>query len=171
MKEFVTYPEKVSNLDFFYLKSIFAYQFGQDIADCVFDNSSPLFIQRSIYTNRIRNVIVNDNLFLVLRAQDNLFSLTLKSAEKIKECSKSPRFRVIIPFDIANFVKNSGNVFAKHVINVDRSLRAGDQVIVVDNNDNIIAVGRLKLSAEEIIEYKRGVAVIVKERNKNEGNP
>ncbi|BDC19289.1 PUA domain-containing protein [Acidianus sp. HS-5] len=171
MKEFVTYPERVSNFDFFYLRNIFAYQFSQDIAECVFDNLPSFFIQRSINTNRIRNIIVNNELFLILRAQDNLFSLTLDSAEKIKECSKSPRFRIIIPFDIANFVKNSGNVFAKHVINVDRSLRAGDQVIVVDESDNIIGIGRLKLSAEEIIEYKRGVAVIVKERNKNEGNP
>ncbi|MFP3164913.1 MAG: PUA domain-containing protein [Acidianus sp.] len=171
MKEFVTYPEKVSEFDFFYLKNIFAYQFGYDIAGCVFDNSNSFFIQRSINTNRIRNILIDNNLFLVLRAQDNLFSLTLDSAKKIKMCSKPPRFRVIIPYDIAKVVRYSGNVFAKHVIEVDKSLRAGDQVIVVDSDDNIVAVGRLKLSAEEIIEYKRGVAVIVKERNKNEGNP
>ncbi|MEM3292633.1 MAG: PUA domain-containing protein, partial [Saccharolobus sp.] len=54
------------------------------------------------------------------------------------------------------------NVFAKHVIAVDSSIRSGDEVIIVNENDKLIALGKAKLSGEEMLEYKKGVAVYVK---------
>ncbi|AAK40610.1 Conserved hypothetical protein [Saccharolobus solfataricus P2] len=75
-------------------------------------------------------------LYLVLRAQDVLFSLTLLSGSVIKECSKFPEYRVIIPNSFEEFIKNGRNVFSKHVIAVDKRIRAGDDVIVVNENDS-----------------------------------
>ncbi|AWR97249.1 pseudouridine synthase [Acidianus sulfidivorans JP7] len=168
MIEFVTEPKRATKKEIEYIQDIFSYQFGYDLSDCVFSQYNNFYIQRSINTNRVRNILDDKkNLFLVLRAQDNLFSLTINAADKIVECSKPLKLRLVVSNEIAKAVQNSGNVFCKHVKSIDLSLRAGDQGIVVNDNDKVIAIGRLKLSAEEIMEYKRGVALVVKERIKN----
>ncbi len=170
-KQFVTDPQQLIEFDFIYLKNIAEYQFGQDIANCLFPEKSSFLIQRSLNTWRIRNILNKDNsLYLVLRAQDNLFSLTNISANIIKECSKPPDFRVIVSNDIGKVIREEGNVFAKHIMKIDRRLRSGDNVIVVNEEDELIAYGRMKISGEEAIEYKRGVAVNVKGRLKNGNN-
>jgi uncharacterized protein with predicted RNA binding PUA domain len=65
--------------------------------------------------------------------------------------------------DVANFIASGKNTFAKHVVDVDGSIRANDEVIVVDENDNLLATGKAILSAREMIEMKRGVAVSVRQ--------
>nr|MCG2889120.1 pseudouridine synthase [Sulfolobales archaeon] len=40
--------------------------------------------------------------------------------------------------------------------------RAGDEVVVVDENDALVAVGKMRVSGEEVKQYKRGVAVNVR---------
>uniref|UniRef100_A0A0F2LV78 Pseudouridine synthase n=1 Tax=Candidatus Aramenus sulfurataquae TaxID=1326980 RepID=A0A0F2LV78_9CREN len=118
----------------------------------------------------MRNVLKDNILYLVLKAQDNLFSLTDSSSLTIKECTKIPEYRVVVPNDIAEVIREGGNVFSKHVIQADKSLRAGDYVLVVNEEDRLIAYGKMKVSGEEAIEYKKGVAVNVKGRIKNENN-
>jgi len=142
------------------------YQFDYNVAECLFLKGEDIYIQRSPSTKKIRYIYVQNNnklnLYLVLRAQDYLFSLTLLSANKIRICSNKPKFRVIISDEAKEFISRGYNVFAKHVIDVDRSLRAGDEVIVVDKNDELVGLGRLKISGEELLEYKRGIAVNIK---------
>lgn len=173
MSEFLTEAKLADKKEIEYLYDVASYQFGYDVGECIFLNSNySFYIQRSVNTGRIRNVLdESKRLFLVLRAQDNLFSLTINAAKRIISCTNSPRLRVIVENSIAEAIRKSGNVFCKHVKNIDKSLRAGDQAIVVNERDNVIAVGRLKLSAEEIMEYKRGVALVVKERVKDGINP
>ncbi|QGA55528.1 pseudouridine synthase [Sulfolobus sp. E5-1-F] len=139
------------------------YQFDYNISRCLFPEDARFLIQRSLNTKKIRNVLTSEGeLYLVLRAQDVLFSLTLLSGGVIKNCSKFPEYRVVIPKNLEEFIKNGRNVFSKHVIAVDKRIRAGDEVIVVNENDELIAIGKAKLSGEEMMEYKRGMAVHVK---------
>ncbi|WP_338604772.1 PUA domain-containing protein [Sulfolobus tengchongensis] len=139
------------------------YQFDYSVARCLFPDDHSFFIQRSLSTGKIRNILNNNReLYLVLRAQDVLYSLTLISGSVLKSCTKFPEYRVVVPNDIEEFIKNGRNVFAKHVIEVDRRIRAGDEVLVVNENDKLIAIGKAKLSGEEMMEYKRGMAVHVK---------
>ncbi|QKQ99871.1 pseudouridine synthase [Metallosphaera tengchongensis] len=164
LKQFVTDPEDVGS-HFEYLKSIFGYQFGEEVSDCVFRDNQFFKIQRSVNTWRIRNVLYDGELFLVLRPQDGLFSLTLKSASLIKQCAPFPDYRVAVKREVKDVIQNeTGNVFAKHVVEVDRSLRSGDEAIIVSEDDELIGVGKMRLSGSEVMEYKRGVAVSVRER-------
>jgi uncharacterized protein with predicted RNA binding PUA domain len=50
-------------------------------------------------------------------------------------------------------------VFAKHVKIVDSQLRAGDELLVVDEQDRLLAVGKANLSPNEMLALTRGVAV------------
>ncbi|RLF70680.1 MAG: pseudouridine synthase, partial [Thermoplasmata archaeon] len=51
----------------------------------------------------------------------------------------------------------------RFVVDIDPELRPGDEVIVVDKDDNPLALGRLLLSPREVGEMKSGVAVKVRE--------
>ncbi|WP_345725212.1 PUA domain-containing protein [Saccharolobus caldissimus] len=145
------------------LRDIAEYQFDFHIAMSLFPNEKRFLIQRSIKTGKIRNILTeNGQLYLVLRAQDMLFSLTLLSAEVIRINSKFPEYRVVIPNNMEQFIREGRNVFAKHVLLADPRIRGGDEVLVVNSDDKLIAIGKAKISGEEMMEYKRGVAVHVK---------
>ena len=74
-----------------------------------------------------------------------------------------PRLRVVIMNDVSEFIARGKNAFAKHVVDVDESIRANDEVIVVDENDNLLATGKAILSAKEMLEMQKGVAVSVRQ--------
>jgi uncharacterized protein with predicted RNA binding PUA domain len=151
------------------LKTIASYQFSSTIADCLFPPDEKFFIQYSIATNKIRNILDHNlRLFLVLRAQDYLFSLTEISGQIIKKCSDKPKFRFVVLNDISQFIKEGRNVFCKFVLESDESIRAGDEVLVVNEDDELLAIGRARVSGEEVKHYKRGIAVIVKREVKDE---
>jgi len=57
------------------------------------------------------------------------------------------------------FVGAGKTAFAKHVINADPDLRAQDEVLLVDENDTLIATGRALLSPREMRAFNKGVAV------------
>jgi len=56
-------------------------------------------------------------------------------------------------------VAEGRNVFAKHVVEADPEIRSGDEVIVVDERDILVAVGKAVLSGEEMVAFSRGIAV------------
>jgi uncharacterized protein with predicted RNA binding PUA domain len=157
-------PEPLNDFDFVILKRIAEYQFfSRAVSDCLFPRPSDFLVQRSSTTGKIRNVLTKDGkLYLVLRAQDLLFSLNWESANVIRNCTRRPELRVVIPSEVKEFVMEGKNVFAKFVLDVDLRLRSGDEVLVVTEEDELVAVGRMRLSGEEVKQYKRGVAVNVR---------
>jgi len=59
-------------------------------------------------------------------------------------------------------VAKGGTAFAKHVVGVDPDIRAGEEVLVVDEEGRLIATGRAVLSPEEMMTIRRGPAVLVR---------
>ena len=165
MRDNLTRPEPVGDWEFRLLKGVALYQFSsREVSECLFPDKNDFLVQRSLTTGKIRNVLLKESaeLYLVLRAQDFLFSITTLSALRLKECTKPPKLRVVIPSSLSSFVREGKNVFAKFVVDADPELRPNDEVLVVDEGDNLLAVGKMKLSGEEVKHYKRGVAVQVK---------
>jgi uncharacterized protein with predicted RNA binding PUA domain len=163
-KENLSPPEPINEYELKVLRRIAEYQFiSSSVASCLFPSDREFYVQRSVNTGKIRNVLTPDGiLYLVLRAQDLLFSLQEASAKVILKCTNPPALRVVIPSSVKSFVMEGRSVFAKFVMDVDPKLRAGDEVVVVDENDALIAVGKMRVSGEEVKQYKRGVAVNVR---------
>jgi uncharacterized protein with predicted RNA binding PUA domain len=69
---------------------------------------------------------------------------------------------VVLKNDVSKYIASGGDVFAVHVLKVDDEIRAKDEVIIVDENRQLLAVGRATLSAPEIRAFKTGVAVKVR---------
>ncbi len=127
------------------LRAIADYQFGYPAGDALVANDAIVGVSPS--TRRIREVYDSSGgLIAVLRASDYLFSLSLLGAEKLLQVFTMPRHRVII--GAYNGLKS---VPCNVVKDVDPLLRPGDEVVVVDQHDNIIGVGRLRLPVPLIL--------------------
>jgi uncharacterized protein with predicted RNA binding PUA domain len=62
---------------------------------------------------------------------------------------------------------SGANKILVHVLAVAEDVRAKDEVIVLDEDKQVLAVGRTVLSAPEIRAFKTGVAVKVRHGVKN----
>ena len=144
------------------VKAISDYQFGKQITDVLFKNIQNIRLERSRSTNKIRYIFHNDNLILTLRPNNGFFTLSLYSANIIIQNCVSPKMRVIVLNEISEFIEKGRNVFCKHVVELDEDLRPLDEVIVVNQNDKLLAIGRLKLRFSYVKSFSRGVAVNVR---------
>jgi len=73
-----------------------------------------------------------------------------------------PAYRVTVHADAVPFVLKGKTLFAKHVIDVDPSIRAMDEVLLVDLENNLLITGQALLSAAEMKDFNRGAAVAVR---------
>ncbi|MFW9822293.1 MAG: PUA domain-containing protein [Candidatus Thorarchaeota archaeon] len=144
------------------VKAISDYQFGKDITDLLFKDEDKIRIERSVATQKIRYIYLDGELLLFLRPNNGLFTLSMHSARIIIENTTTPKLRVIVLNDISEFIKKGRNVFCKHVMDVDEKLRASDEVIVVNQNDELLAIGRLKLPPIYMTSLSSGIAVNVR---------
>lgn len=142
------------------IRAVANYQFGADIGDALFRKN--VLITRSRRTGRIRHVYLDKVLLATLKPKDGFFSLTVAGAAKLLGALASPRLRVVVREDVAEFVLRGGDVFARHVVQTDTSLRAGEEVLVVSPEDKLLAVGKALLTGKEMLAFKRGVAVKVR---------
>ena len=144
------------------IKAISDYQFGTDITDILFGELDKIRIERSKNTNKIRYIYYHNNLMLALRPTNGFFTLSFFSAKKIIEKTKAPRLRIIVLTEISEFIEKGRNVFCKHVVEIDDKLRPMDEVIVVNQNDKLLGIGRLKIPFKYITIFKRGIAVDIR---------
>jgi len=148
------------------LRAIANYQFRTNIGNELIP--SDVYVKVSKSTGKIREVLTNNRgLLLVLRASDYMFNLTKLSAIRLHKLLKPPKNRVIVVNEVSEFIREGRNVFARHVIAIDEDLRANDEVIVVNEDDELLGYGRLKLSPLETMFFTRGLAVLVRGGVKN----
>jgi 7-cyano-7-deazaguanine tRNA-ribosyltransferase len=149
------------DLDAAKVAAIADYQFGPGAANALF-NGTLKFI-KSKNTGKIRNVHCDNEHVLSLRAEDGLFTLKPAGAIKLHSAFKPSRMRVVVESESAEFNREGKNVFSKFVVKTDPELRPGDEVLVTDEQDNLAAIGRLKLTSHEIEAFDTGIAVRIRE--------
>ena len=140
------------------LQCVANYQFGKEAGKILFGNGKITW-KRSRETGKIRYIYKDDQLLLSLIPSSGLFTLTIKAAKILLEKFKPPRLRVIVSKDAEPFVKKGRSVFSKFIVYNDPEIRPGDEVIIVNKKDEILAVGRAVLAGTEFSSFKRGVAV------------
>ena len=144
------------------LKAISDYQFSPLITDILFKIEDNISIERSKNTHKIRYIYYNDKLLLTLRPNNGLFTLSLFSAQKILENTKSPTLSAVVLTEISDFIKKGRNVFCKHVIDIDNNLRPNDEIFVINEDKELLGIGRLKIPIPYIKSFKRGIAVNIR---------
>lgn len=142
------------------VRSIADYQFGKDIGWKLFpENVEILYSKR---TGRIRYVYLDGKRLATLRPTDGLFSLSIVGAKRIAENKAFAKCFVTVRDDVSEFIAQGGDVFAAHVVKMNNEIHPKDEVVVVNNEGEVLAVGRALLSGEEMKAFKKGVAVKVR---------
>jgi 7-cyano-7-deazaguanine tRNA-ribosyltransferase len=154
-------PPDLEELDQARVMGVIDYQFGKGSSDAIVDGR--LDIAKSRTTGKIRTVSVDGEHALSIRASDGLFTLRPPGARRLLGASTSPRWRVIVEDDAVPFNREGKNVFCKFVVDCDDSLVPMDEVMVVDQRDDLVAIGRIILTRDEMMAFDKGVAVKVRE--------
>ena len=142
------------------LRSLANYQFGNRIGDIFFHED--ITVSHSKRTGRIRDIYHKDELIASYRPRDGLISLSLSGAKRLFKKVKNPPSIVVVMDDIEDFVRRGKTVFAKHVIKADIEIRSQDETFVVNKKRKLLAVGRASLSGEEMMSFRKGMAVRVR---------
>jgi uncharacterized protein with predicted RNA binding PUA domain len=142
------------------IRSIADYQFGKGVGSTLFPENVEIVYSKA--TGRIRYLNLNGERLATLRPTDGLLSLSITAARFIPENTSFSRCFVTVQQDVSAFVADGGDVFAAHVVKADEEIHSKDEVIVVDEDNRVLAVGRALLSSSEMMAFKTGVAVKVR---------
>ena len=143
------------------IKMIADYQFGRGAGIALFSGEIQLI--KSKNTGKIRNIIVDGKHVASMRAEDGFFSLRIEGAKRLHSHIPYPRLRVVVTDDSAEFNRMGKNVFAKFVVDADPEIRPGDEVLIVDKNDELVAVGKTLMNRFEMLHFSEGMCVKVRE--------
>jgi len=132
------------------IRGILSYMYGRNILDKL---SGDLRVDIS-KTGGLRRIYLGDRLVFVVRANDGRALPTLDGASLIDKV-------VVVRRDAAPFIKQGRSVMAKFVVDV-RNAVPGDEVAIYSEDGELLGVGRLLLSREEVLSVDRGVVVKVR---------
>lgn len=142
------------------IRSVADYQFGKGVGEKLFPEN--VEIAYSKRTGRIRFVYLNGERLATLRPMDGFFSLSIEGAKRIVENRIPAKCLVMVKDEVSKFIADGGDVFAVHVVKADGEIRPKDEVIVVNEKGEVLAVGKAVLSGGEMTAFKVGVAVKVR---------
>ena len=149
------------DLDLARVKAVADMQFGRGAGSILLDGDVEL--KKSENTGKIRNVLVDGEHILSMRANDGFFTLKIPGARRLQKAFPAPRLRVQVKEDSVPFNRDGKSVFCTFVEDCDQGIRPMDEVLVVDASDGLVAIGRTMLTRDEMLAFKTGVAVKVRE--------
>ena len=145
------------------VRGILNYQFGDNIGDKIIEKyKEKIKIEKSKKTERIRRIYIDDMLFGTIEPTTGFIILTFYGGLIVKELLKFPKYRITVKDEATKFIKEGRSVFNKFVENLDENILPKDIVLIVDKNDNLLAIGESLLSGKEIKDFKIGVAAKIK---------
>ena len=143
------------------LRTIADYQFGATAGAALFPPDEAIEIRRSS-SGRPRQLVADGNR-LVSYGVDGRFTLGIAGGRRLAAAFDAPRCRVVVGDDSEPFVREGKNAFAKFVQRVDPEIRPGDELLIVHERGDLLAVGRAELSAAAMADFDSGMAVTVRE--------
>jgi 7-cyano-7-deazaguanine tRNA-ribosyltransferase len=99
-----------------------------------------------------------------MRASDGLFTLKKEGAKLLHSFFSYPQMRVVVNNEAKPYIKKGKSVFAKFVIECDSELRPFDECLIVDGEDELLAIGKTLLNRIEMLSFNYGIAVKTRER-------
>lgn len=141
------------------IRTIADYQFGKGCGRILFPDGVTFQLSK---TKRVRQILYKGRRIATVRAKDGVLTLGMDGAEVVHGAIPKPNLRVVVCEDAVPFVSKGKTAFSKHVIGIDQNLRAGEEVLVVDESDELLATGQLLYSPEEIRFQDKGGAVDVR---------
>lgn len=139
------------------VKAIADYQFGYGAGDVIF--SGNINIEKSKKTGKIRHIYDGKTLLVNMRASDSYLILSKEGARRLHAKTQYPQNRVVVNKDSEPFALDGKSVFCKFVVECDENIRARDEVLIVNEEDKLLAYGKALLGACEIEQFESGQAI------------
>ncbi len=139
------------------VKAIADYQFGWGAGEALFKGN--INIEKSKKTGKIRHIYDGKTLIVNMRASDSYLVLSKEGARRLHASSSYPKNRVVVNRDSEPFALDGKSVFSKFVVECDDDIRANDEVLIVNEEDKLLAFGKSLLSAVEINNFQIGQAI------------
>lgn len=155
--KFKVSPPSINISDRDRLVAVADYQFGVGAGEALFNGD--LQIIRSRKTGRIRYIYVDDELIASIRTSDGFIVPSWEGASLLHSSLDYPRCRVVVDEESEPFAREGKNIFAKFVIECDKNIRANDEVLVVNEDDELLATGKSLLCSDEIMDFNYGQAI------------
>ena len=133
------------------MRSALIFQFGKEAADALMEGTSVIGKYPYWKMNSGKTQLG------MMSAERGMISLTMEGAERLSKINKN-----IVKM---NDFELKGSLFAIGVTEADRSLRAGDEAVVL-RNGIVSGVGVAAMSGSEMEELERGVAVKIRHKAK-----
>ncbi len=143
-------------------RAIADYQFGPGVGVKVIPDSTYLRVSKN--TGAVRAILSEGkDLLFTVRAYTHTLIPSLHGALLLHGAVAFPKLRCVVLSDVADeVVRHGSTVFSRHVLYVDEELRAGDEVLVVDESDRFLCVGTMRLSPAEVLDFIRGSAIRIR---------
>jgi 7-cyano-7-deazaguanine tRNA-ribosyltransferase len=139
------------------VKAIADYQFGNGAGEALFTGN--INIEKSKKTGKIRHIYDGKVLLVNMRASDSYLILSKEGAKRLHNAMPYPKNRVVVNEDSEPFALDGKSVFCKFVVECDENIRANDEVLIVNEEDRLLAYGKALLCACEIEQFKTGQAI------------
>lgn len=139
------------------VKAIADYQFGVGAGEAIF--SGNINIEKSKKTGKIRHIYDGKVLLVNMRASDSYLILSKEGAKRLHNNMAYPKNRVVVNKDSEPFALDGKSVFCKFVVDCDDDIRAKDEVLIVNEEDKLLAYGKALLGACEISQFQTGQAI------------
>ena len=139
------------------LKTIADYQFGWGCGEALFKGN--INVEKSKKTGKIRHIYDGKTLIVNMRASDSYLILSKEGARRLHASTDYPKNRVVVNKDSEPFALDGKSVFSKFVVECDENIRSNDEVLIVNEEDKLLAYGKSLLSAIEINNFQTGQAI------------
>ncbi len=113
-------------------------------------------------TGKVKHVMLNAVLLYTFRSDGGL-ALTVDGARILAKSDSFKEHCIAVSNDVARYVAEGRSVFCKHVVWHGSRIDVGSEVAVLNEDGDIIAVGRAVVPSSLLKHLKHGVAVKVRE--------
>jgi len=142
------------------IRSVADFQFGREIGAKLFPDTVEIVYSKN--TGKIRHIHLGDEMLATLRPTNGLLVLTIAGAKRMVREVNPLMGWVRIQEDVESFIAKGRSAFAKHVTDADDEIRPNEEVIVISQKNEVLALGRALLSGTEMKAFSRGIAVRVR---------
>ena len=139
------------------IKAMADYQFGVGAGEALFKGN--IKIEKSKKTGKIRHIYDKGVIVANMRASDSFLVLSKEGAKRLHNSMPYPENRVVVNEDSVPFARDGKSVFAKFVTDCDENIRSNDEVLIVSEDDELLAYGKALLCAHEMGDFNTGQAV------------
>jgi 7-cyano-7-deazaguanine tRNA-ribosyltransferase len=147
------------------LRALLIFQWGENAGKIADLEDLQIVLSKS--TGKIRHCKSNDEILFTVVPTTGLLTPTYRGGQELLQVGVSDTYKVIIDSDVSEFVAAGKSALAKFVKKAAPSLKAGEEVLVLDEVQNLLGTGRAIISGHEMTTFKRGVAVQIRHPRKH----